>query len=198
MKQQISPDQKYFKKYIYNVMLANLIFFIILIPFCLVILGEKDNGLLALMIGSLGIVIIDIIVVILSRLWINNLSYFVNETSITIYKGIFTKIEQNIPNSKVTDFVLYRDIFDRFLGIGSIKVQTAGASGESGFEGELNGILDYENTHKSLRDKLVSLQSNKSEKSEGSNSIDNDLLLSDILEELKLINAKLERNGATN
>ena len=198
MKQQISPDQKYFKKYIYNVMLANLIFFIILIPFCLVILGEKDNGLLALMIGSLGIVIIDIIVVIFSRLWINNLSYFVNETSITIYKGIFTKIEQNIPNSKVTDFVLYRDIFDRFLGIGSIKVQTAGASGESGFEGELNGILDYENTHKSLRDKLVSLQSNKSEKSEGSNSIDNDLLLSDILEELKLINAKLERNGATN
>ena len=198
MKQQISPDQKYFKKYIYNVVLANLIFFIILIPFCLVILGEKDNGLLVLMMGSLGIVIIDIIVVIFSRLWINNLSYFVNETSITIYKGIFTKIEQNIPNSKVTDFVLYRDIFDRFLGIGSIKVQTAGASGESGFEGELNGILDYENTHKSLRDKLVSLQSNKSEKSEGSNSIDNDLLLSDILEELKLINAKLERNSATN
>ena len=113
------------------------------------------------------------------------MSYIIKDSSITIYKGIFTKIEQNIPNSKVTDFVLYRDLFDRFLGIGSIKVQTAGASGESGFEGVLDGILDYDEVHKNLRDKLVSIQSSTSNGSTTNRSISNDTVLEEILNELK-------------
>ena len=125
------------------------------------------------------------------KLWINNLSYIIKDSSITIYKGIFTKIEQNIPNNKVTDFVLYRDLLDRFLGMGSIKVQTAGASGQSGFEGVLNGILDYEKVHTDLREKLVSTQTSTSNESVRNSSASNDRIFADILAELKDINKKL-------
>ena len=82
-------------------------------------------------------------------------------------------------------------MFDWFLGIGSIKVQTAGASGESGYEGVLDGILDYNEIHKNLRDKLVSAQSSKSNESINNSSISNDNVLFEILNELKDINKKL-------
>ena len=188
----LKPDKLYFKKQIYIMILVTIIIYTFFTPFCLFVLGEKDSGSLILMIGSVVWIISCPFILFFYKLWVNNLSYIIKGSSITIYKGIFTKIEQNIPNSKVTDFVLYRDLFDRFLGLGSIKVQTAGASGESGFEGVLNGILDYKEVHKNLRDKLVSTQASVSNPSVDSSSSD-DMVLVDILAELKDINKKLNK-----
>ena len=187
----LKPDKVYFKKQIYIAILTTFIVHLFFIPFCLFVLGEKDNGTLVLMLGSISWFILCFVILFFYKLWIGNLSFVIKDSSIAIYKGIFTKIEQNIPNSKVTDFVLYRDLFDRFLGIGSIKVQTAGASGESGFEGVLDGILDYNEVHKNLRDKLVSIQSSISNESINNSSISNDKVLVEILNELKDINKKL-------
>ena len=152
-------------------------------------LNKGEAGLFILIIGTLGWSALCAIILLFHKLWIDRLSYIIKDSSITIYKGIFTKIEQNIPTSKVTDFVLHRDLFDRFMGIGSIQVQTAGASGAVGYEGKIDGILDFEEIHKNLRDKLISMQSiaestNNTEKS-------NDSVLNDILAELKKINKKL-------
>ena len=189
MNTSLRPDKLYFKKQIYILLLVTVIVYIFFTPFCLFMLGEKDSGSLVLILGSIGWLVLCFFILFFSKLWINNLSYIVKDSSLTIYKGIFTKIEQNIPDNKVTDFVLYRDLFDRFLGMGSIKVQTAGASGQSGFEGVLNGILDYEKVHTNLREKLVSTHtSNESVKS---TSVSNDTVLVDILTELKDINKKL-------
>ena len=188
----LKPDKLYFKKQIYIMILVTIIIYTFFTPFCLFVLGEKDSGSLILMIGSVVWIISCPFILFFYKLWVNNLSYIIKGSSITIYKGIFTKIEQNIPNSKVTDFVLYRDLFDRFLGLGSIKVQTAGASGESGFEGVLNGILDYKEVHKNLRDKLVATQASVSNQSVDSRSSD-DMVLVDILAELKDINKKLNK-----
>ena len=199
MNTSLRPDKLYFKKQIYILLLVTVIIYIFFTPFCLFILGEKDSGSLVLILGSIGILILGSIgwlvlcffILFFSKLWINNLSYIIKDSSITIYKGIFTKIEQNIPDNKVTDFVLYRDLFDRFLGMGSIKVQTAGASGQSGFEGVLNGILDYEKVHTNLREKLVSTQTSTSNESVKSTNVSNETVLVDILSELKDINKKL-------
>ena len=191
MDSSLHPDKLYFKKQIYIAILVTFIVHIFFIPFCLFVLGEKDSGFLVLILGTTSWLILIIISLFFCKLWIKNLSYIIKGSSITIYKGIFTKIEQNIPNTKVTDFVLYRDLFDRFLGMGSIKVQTAGASGESGFEGVLNGILDYDEVHKNLRDRLVSLQEPSLGESSKGLSTQNDMVLKDILCELKDINKKL-------
>ena len=181
MDTSLKPDIFYFKKQIY-------IFFL---PFCLFVLKGEEGGLFLLLLGTIGWSALGAFILFFYNLWINNLSYIIKDTSITIYKGIFTKIEQNIPNSKVTDFVLYRDLLDRFFGLGSIKVQTAGASGESGFEGVLNGILNYEEVHKNLRNKLVSIQTSIPNQSVKNSNVSDNTVLADILVELKDINKKL-------
>jgi len=189
MDTSLRPDKLYLKKYVYFILLVTVIIYIFFVPFCLIILKEGGPGLFILFLGTVGWLALGAIILLFSKLWIDRLSYIIKDSSITIYRGIFTKIEQNIPDNKVTDFVLYRDLFDRFLGMGSIKVQTAGASGQSGFEGVLNGILDYEKVHTNLREKLVSTQT--STESVKSTNVSNETVLVDILSELKDINKKL-------
>ena len=192
MDTSLKPDILYFKKQIYILLIITIIIYIFFLPFCLFILKREEGGLFLLLLGTIGWSALGAFILFFCNLWINNLSYIIKDTSITIYKGIFTKIEQNIPNSKVTDFVLYRDLLDRFLGLGSIKVQTAGASGESGFEGVLNGILNYEEVHKNLRNKLVNIQTSYPHESAESSSVSDNTVLADILVELKNINKKLK------
>ena len=191
MDTSIRPDILYLKKQIYIYMTITVIICIFFVPFCLILLKEGEPGLFILFLGTIGWLALGAIILFFYKLWIDRLSYIIKDSSITIYKGIFTKIEQNIPDNKVTDFVLYRDLFDRFLGMGSIKVQTAGASGQSGFEGVLNGILDYEKVHTNLREKLVSTQTSTSNESVKNTNVSNETVLVDILAELKDINKKL-------
>jgi membrane protein YdbS with pleckstrin-like domain len=129
------------------------------------------------------------------HLWIKNLTYIVRDDRITILSGILTKKEQNIPYRSITDFVLKRGPFDRYLKIGTIQVQTAGQSQTaSGYEGCLSGILDYNSVHGDLRDKLKSLHpvSESTTTSEPIN-LNNENVLTQILEELKKIRKNTEK-----
>ena len=129
------------------------------------------------------------------HLWIINLTYIVRDDRITILSGILTKKEQNIPYRSITDFVLKRGPFDRYLKIGTIQVQTAGQSQTaSGYEGCLSGILDYNSVHGDLRDKLKSLHpvSESTTTSEPIN-LSNENVLTQILEELKKIRKNTEK-----
>ena len=125
--------------------------------------------------------------------WINNLSYFIHDDRITVQSGILTKKEKNIPYRSITDFVLVRDPFDRILGIGTIKVQTAGQSAE-GYEGNLSGLLDYGPLHANLREKLKTLYpiSESIATSEPIKQTDDSVLIQ-ILEEIKEIRKNTEK-----
>jgi len=91
-------------------------------------------------------------------LWVKNLSFFLEEERITIKKGILTKVQQNIPYRAITDFLLNRSLYDRYLNIGTIRIQTAGQSRTpTGFEGQLSGLVDWDNLHQELRVKLKKL-----------------------------------------
>ena len=189
MHPSVTPDTLYFKKQIYIFLTITVIAYIFFIPFCLITFKDGGPAFLILICGHAAWFTLGIIILLFSKLWIDRLSYIIKDSSITIHKGIFTKIEQNIPNTKVTDFVLHRDLFDRFLGIGSIQVQTAGASGAVGYEGKIDGLLDYEEIHKNLRDKLISMQ--PITQSTNNSNKTNDSILTDILDELREINKKL-------
>ena len=182
----------------YNIILVSitilvLIFFIL---FCSFPIAEKhgteaSNQLMKY--GLFVIFFIDCIVVFFSNLWIKNMNYEIKRSSIVINKGIFSKTEQNIPNSKVTDFVLHRSLIDRFIGIASIKIQTAGASNSGGYEGVLEGIENYKEIHQKLRNKLTSqeasIENNIQNHEQSSRNI-----LNLILNELRDINSKLEKD----
>ena len=59
------------------------------------------------------------------HLWTKNLTYVIRDDRVTILSEIITKKEQNIPYRSITDFALKRGPFDRYLGIGTIQMQTA-------------------------------------------------------------------------
>ena len=104
------------------------------------------------------IILMWIVSVPIIKLWIKNLSYTIGEDKITIHKGILTKMEQNIPYRMITDFMLERSLYDRWFGIGSIKIQTAGQSqNASGYEGKLSGLVNWKELHEQLRSKLGKL-----------------------------------------
>ena len=105
------------------------------------------------LIGALWVIAAPIIV-----LWIRNLAYRIEEDRITIFKGILTKMQQNIPYRAITDFMLHRSLYDRFLGIGALRIQTAGQSQTvTGYEGQLAGLLEWDDLLQQLREKVRNL-----------------------------------------
>ena len=199
MKNAIKPDKKYYIAQL--LVLSVLSSFIIIGAVVLNVIiyleeGSNSDGIMIVWLLCLGLISIMWIVSFpLIYLWIKNLSYFIHDDRITIQSGIITKKEQNIPYRSITDFVLARGPFDRILGIGTIKIQTAGQStSATGYEGSLSGLLDYEPIHTDLREKLKSLHP-ISESITTSESVkqSDDSLLAQILEELKEIRRNTEK-----
>ena len=199
MKNAIKPDKKYYIAQL--LVLSVLSSFIIIGAVILNVIiyleeGLDSEGIMIVCLLCLGLISIMWIVSFpLIHLWIKNLSYFIHDDRITIQSGIITKKEQNIPYRSITDFVLTRGPFDRILGIGTIKIQTAGQStSATGYEGSLSGLLDYEPIHTDLREKLKSLHP-ISESITTSESVkqSDDSVLVQILEELKEIRWNTEK-----
>jgi len=102
---------------------------------------------------------IALLSLVISWLWIRNLEYVVVDDRIHIHKGILTKLPKNIPLRAVTDFALECSLFDRWLGIGSIKIQTAGQSHQAtGYEGVMGGLVDYDSWYTLLHERVAGLQ----------------------------------------
>lgn len=157
---EIKPDNKLITKTIWEIVTVSL--FIVILGFLLQLLPSLDKTIdSANFIGILWkivfylIILLWIISIPISILWIKNLTYLLKKDEITIKKGILTKREQHIPYRMITDFMLERNLFDRWLGIASIKVQTAGQSqNQSGYEGKLAGLINWQELHRQLQNNL--------------------------------------------
>ena len=199
MENAIKPDKKYQTAQLLILSVLSSLIIIGAVVLNIIIYleaGSDSDGIMVIWLLCLGLISIMWIVSFpLIYLWIKNLSYFIHDDRITIQSGIITKNEQNIPYRSITDFVLARGPFDRILGIGTIKIQTAGQStSATGYEGSLSGLLDYEPIHTDLREKLKSLHP-ISESITTSESVkqSDDSVLVQILEELKEIRRNTEK-----
>ena len=156
----ITPDKKLFTKLIMTQLAISLT--IIIIGFALHTLIPLKGKHLADEVGQIVWSIVGgtlttmwIFSTPIMYIWIKNLEYEIDEEKVIIHKGIISKTEKNIPFRAITDFVLYRSLFDRILNIASIRVQTAGQSATAtGYEGNLTGILKWKETHMLLKEKL--------------------------------------------
>ena len=161
MEETVKPDRKYFIKSLLILLTISVFVFVtVSIIHLIIYLTDGEPGVpLILWLVSVGSVLIMWIVSYpIIKLWIKNLSYTIRGDRVTIQKGILTKTQQNIPYRSVTDFILQRSLYDRFLGIGSIKIQTAGQTqSPSGYEGNIAGLIEYEKWHHQLREKVKSL-----------------------------------------
>ncbi len=193
MEKPLKPDRKYLVKgtWIF-VTISAVVALLVAIVHLIIYLANGDlRAAEILWIVSLATILaMWIIAYPILFLWFKNLEYFVYEDRVSIHKGILTKTQQNIPFRAITDFALVRTLYDRFLDIGSIKIQTAGKhiSSSSQYEGNLAGLLKYDQLHSELREKVkrlhpVSESVTMKESEKPSNA---DVLL-EILKELKEI-----------
>jgi uncharacterized membrane protein YdbT with pleckstrin-like domain len=162
MENPLKPDRKFLVKgiWIFLTLSAILAFFVAVIHLILFLVdGDMEAAVI------LWIVILSIILAMwvigypFLYLWYKNLEYRIYEDRVCIHKGILTKTQQNIPFRAITDFALVRTLYDRFLDIGSIKIQTAGKhmSSSSAYEGNLAGLVNYEQLHTDLRERVKKL-----------------------------------------
>lgn len=160
MDHSIKPDKLYFKKCIMVLsVISGLLLFIVICLSALNLIISSAELYATLPLIYLAWIISQVLMwgisIPIIKLWIKNLEYVIRNDRITIHKGILTKTQQNIPYRSVTDFALKRTLFDRYLGIGSINIQTAGQSqSPTGYEGSLVGLIHYESLHGELKQKL--------------------------------------------
>ncbi len=196
---EIKPNKNLFTKQLY--VLLTISFLVLLVAAILQITIPLDPKVSASDVAAIlwpivfgMIFLLWLVAVPIIKLWITNLSYYIDEDRITIHKGILSKIKQNVPYRAITDFQLYRSLYDRFLGIASIKLQTAGQSPTAtGFEAKLSGLIDWDDLLDKLRASVKRLYPS-SVTATTNQSIANDKdLLEKILEELKGIRNALEK-----
>jgi len=188
MSRTLFPDKKLITKTVIVSFISSLLSFASLGGFVhfIVYMKEKNPNIISTIwfIATIAFFVTWIISIPFIILWIKNLKFIILEDRVVVHKGILTKIQKNIPLRAVTDFILERSLFDRILGIGTIKVQTAGQSpSSSGYEGKLSGLLEFQSIHEELRQQIGKIDSI----SENFNQTVNESILQQILEELKEI-----------
>ena len=201
MENSIKPDKRLLTKS--WMILLTISFFIaitalllqVLIPLDESLNGEEVAAILWPITGAC-ILLLWLISVPILILWIKNLEYMIKDERVTIHKGILSKVHKNIPYRAITDFILHRSLYDRVLGIASIRIQTAGQSQTAtGFEGHLAGLADWNELHMILRQKLKALHpvAESVTTKEASPILSDGKILKEILSELKAIRQALEK-----
>jgi uncharacterized membrane protein YdbT with pleckstrin-like domain len=201
MEKILKPDRKLVTKQwgilisLSLLMVLIAVLFRLLLPLSDDVTSEEVASVVWPIAGGIVFVLLFIVGPILV-IWVKNLSYIVGEEKITIHKGILTKVQKNIPIRAITDFVVHRSIFDRVLGIASIRIQTAGQTQTpTGYEGNIAGITDWAGLHQMLREKLKKLHpvSEALAVKEPLSASAGENLLAQILEELRAIRKSLEK-----
>ncbi|MCF7800410.1 MAG: PH domain-containing protein [Candidatus Marinimicrobia bacterium] len=196
---EIQPDRRLKTKgyYILWTLTGILLLIAIFLHFTVPLIPEVKSDLARNYIwgwSAFTIVLMWLLSLPIMLLWIRNLRYFIEEDRITIHKGIITKIQQNIPYRAITDFQLQRTLYDRILGIGALRIQTAGQSqAATGYEGKLSGLTDWQNLLDDLRVRVKAYhRSKQAPGDQGPAPPQNDGIMQEILLELRAIRKKLE------
>jgi membrane protein YdbS with pleckstrin-like domain len=69
-----------------------------------------------------------------------SLSYEIQDDEVIMRVGIWTRSVKHVPYRTVTNITVRRGILDRLFGLGTLNIQTAGMSGTTGAEENLEGL----------------------------------------------------------
>lgn len=84
----------------------------------------------------------------LSGPYYRSLRYEVHEDEMIVYAGIWTKSVKHVPFRTVTNLTVKQGLLDRWMGLGSLEIQTAGMSGQTGEpEQKLVGLEDAQSIY---------------------------------------------------
>jgi uncharacterized membrane protein YdbT with pleckstrin-like domain len=86
--------------------------------------------------------------------YFRSLRYEIQDDEVVVHAGIWTKSVKHVPYRTVTNLTVKRDVIDRWLGLGTLNVQTAGMSGQTGAEEHLVGLEDVQAVYEAVATEL--------------------------------------------
>ena len=157
--QLFKPDPKYLTKM--RVVITLVALLILAGGTLLGLLLSLDRGI---SLGT-GLIIIAVTFVLDVLWWIpaliltgpyyNSLSYEVQDDEVIVHAGIWTKSVKHVPYRTVTNLKVKRDILDRWVfNLGTLNIQTAGMSGQTGAEESLTGLPDVQEVYELVATEL--------------------------------------------
>ncbi|NIV40201.1 MAG: PH domain-containing protein [Anaerolineae bacterium] len=154
----VAPDRKYLfrMRLIATIVALAILAGGILLGLILALTGEiRLGGAMALFIVA---VILNglwwLIALILSGPYYRSLRYEIQDDEVVVYAGIWTKSVKHVPYRTVTNLQVKRDIVDRWLGLGTLNIQTAGMSGQTGVEERLVGLSGVQEVYEVVAEEL--------------------------------------------
>jgi membrane protein YdbS with pleckstrin-like domain len=85
---------------------------------------------------------------LLSGPYFRSMRYEIHTDEVIVHVGIWTQSVKHVPYRTVTNITVQRDILDRWVfNIGTLKIQTAGMSGQRGAEESLKGLQDVQEVY---------------------------------------------------
>lgn len=116
-----------------------------------VAIGAAESGPRGAGIGAwigLGLTLIWLLpILIVIPPYYRSLKYEIHEDEVIVRVGVITHSVKHVPYRTVTNLTVRRGPFDRLLGIGTLNIQTAGMSGQSGAEERLIGLANYDEVY---------------------------------------------------
>lgn len=159
--------------------------------------GEFGLGGALLMI-SIPMVVVGILWIIGALLvvpYYNSLRYEIHEDEVIVHVGIVTKSVKHVPYRTVTNIVINRGILDRMFGLGTLNIQTAGMSGQTGAEESLVGLVNVQEVYDLVATELRRFRAGMSPTGADTDAahpqIDESAALAAILAEVKAIRTSL-------
>lgn len=139
---EFAPHSKYQVKMMVNIsLIAILIILGVGLLAYLIGLDDSNAGSNLFTVGAILDALFWLIAMILSVPYFRSLSYEIRADEVIVHVGILTHSVKHVPYRTVTNITVKRDIFDRwFFNLGSLNIQTAGMSGQSGAEEKLVGM----------------------------------------------------------
>ena len=140
------PNRRYLVKLYIGIAIAGLLAIGGTMAFGLLIPDREATIIFGLF--ALAEAVVWILALILAGPYYRSLSYEVQDDEVIVRVGIITQSVKHVPYRTVTNITVKRDVFDRwFFGLGSLHIQTAGMSGQSGAEEKLVGLPNVQEVY---------------------------------------------------
>jgi uncharacterized membrane protein YdbT with pleckstrin-like domain len=154
--QTIRPSPQYLLRMrILTTLIALLIALgIVLLGAIISIDNHSAGGIVVSLVISLLVAVGWLGALLLTGPYYRSLSYEVQDDEVIVHAGIWTKSVKHVPYRTVTNLVVKRDVVDRMLGIGTLNIQTAGMSGQTGVEESLAGLTDVQSVYDTVAQEL--------------------------------------------
>lgn len=157
--QVFNPDPKYLTKLRVVISLVALLILAGGILLGLLLSLDRSIGL------GIGLIVIAVIfgldilwwipALLLTGPYYDSLSYEVQDDEVIVRVGIWTKSVKHVPYRTVTNLQIKRDILDRwFFNLGTLNIQTAGMSGQTGAEERLVGLPNVQEVYELVATEL--------------------------------------------